>query len=171
MIFLKNDTEYFCIYPIRMSDGSWSAGSRAILNCGKVRTVGSKSHCKSFKDARSKCKSRAKLKIKQGYVEVNIDSVPSEIVSKIPDHSNSISPNEMIEYMSEIDRERYVVFTDTCGTSGGFQEGIEYLAYKEPDGFLKVMDDFGNPRIVSHDRLKSCIRTEESEQLKKMRSS
>lgn len=111
-------------------------------------------------EAERKCRDLAKMKARKGKGEViPLEKLPKIVMNflEVPPDMQ-LTPQEMIELLANIEREKYVTFKDLNGMEDLFDPGIQYLGFETEDPeFVKVFDKFGQIR----DCLKSRIATTE----------
>jgi hypothetical protein len=126
--------------------------------------------CFDEHEAKKRCRSFIKEKVKrQGYVRVEPDKIPDFIVGFLAaDLDKQLTPQEIIEYVKMVRRERYIVLMDNTGLEDCFDLGVEYLAYDSGDpDTIDVCDKFGTLRGVYHKRIASVEKTENATLIEK----
>jgi len=162
--------EYY-IASIRKDNGHYVIRGKCILPSGKLRQRGREFTSDSFAGAKKRCRQLASMKVKRrGYTVIQLEQIPDAVVpflERPPDMQ--LTKTEMVKFLRETRRERYVVFKDVTGLEEYFDAGVEYIAYETRDKeVIKVHDRFGTIRQVFRERLESVEPTELCMQLRAM---
>jgi len=103
---------------------------------------------------------------KRNYVEVPLDSLNEKVrVHLEPPPEMQVTAEEMMNFISRLKRERYVVFKDINGLEDWFDVGVEYIGYEIDDDFISVYDKFGKLRDCMKCRMSSIVPTESAIEL------
>ena len=172
IVLKKPDGAEYYIACIRRENGHYVTQGKCVRPVGTLRERGRAFEFESLVDARRKCRRLAKAKMRRRrYVQIQAEQLPESVLRFLempPD--TQMSPEEMIQFLKETRRERYVVFADVSGLDDYFDAGVEYMGRITRDkDTLLVYDRFGEPRNVSKSRLSAVEPTERCMELKVMR--
>jgi hypothetical protein len=110
----------------------------------------------------------AKTKTRKGKGEiVPLEKLPKVVMNflEVPPDMQ-LTPQEMIELMANICREKYVIFKDLNGMEEFFDLGVQYLGFETDDfDFIKVFDKFGQLRDCLKSRIETLEPTERAIEL------
>ena len=115
---------------------------------------------KTQKQAEQKCRDLVKMKVRKQRGEiVPLDTLPKPVIDHLEVPSDmQLTPQEMVEMLTNISREVYVTFKDLNGMEEFFDPGVQYIGFETDESdFIKVWDKFGQLR----DCLKIRIATSE----------
>jgi hypothetical protein len=171
-IALQTPGGEFYIACIKKNGGPYIVVGKYILPDGTVRQFGQEFRFDRLEDAEKRCRAMAKMKVrKKGFLPVLLEDLPEATHRHLeipPDMQ--LTPEEMIEFVRDARRERYVVFGDVFGIEAYFDLGVEYLALTVPgdDEHFLVYDKYGEKRHYHKDRMESVRMTERSEEASKL---
>jgi hypothetical protein len=141
---------------------SVARGKRVAMN-GKLLELCSGFEFATEGEAALKCRGLAKMKArKKDYVPVALEKLPKEVQAHLEVPTDmQMTPQEMVAFIVEAKRERYVVFADVTGMEDSFDAGVQYLGYETDDVLmLKVYDRCGALKECFRSRTKSVEPTE-----------
>jgi hypothetical protein len=160
-----SQSQEHCIVSVKNVGGRYLVRGKRILPSGDVKVQGEDFWFDNLKDATTKCRDLAKIKMKKrGWKPVDLVELPKNVVQHLevpPDMV--VTPEEMVLILREIESERYVVFSNVFGLEDRFDLEVEYIGYECDDGknkFLKVFDKFGKLSSCFSDRFSSIVPTE-----------
>ena len=146
----------FCLRSIRrIKQGCFAVVSKTIRENGCLASETIDSYHETEKDAKKRCKSMARIKKnRHGYVKADLKNVPDPVLRhlEIPIECQC-TPEELVKYISDLSRERYVVLNDVFGIEDFFDLDVQYIGYETDSNVMKVYDRNGYIREVFKERI------------------
>jgi hypothetical protein len=152
----------YYVVSVRKEDGKFFVKTVIVSDKEEI-LLSVRTQVDSEAEAKEKCRSLVRIKTrKRGYVKVELEKVPDFIAGFLAaELDKQFTPQEILEYVKKVRRERYVILMDNTGLEDCFDLGVEYLAYDSGDpDTIDVCDKFGALRGVYHERIASVEKTE-----------
>lgn len=139
-----------------------------VLSTGTICFRGDKFTLPSEREAINRATTMAKIKEKRrGYIRLGITEIPDGIVKLfVPSLDKQVSPDKLLEHITEAMKEVYVTLRDNFGIEDLFDVGVEYIGSQTEldklSNTVTVFDKNGEARVLSVERTISIKPTEQA---------